>query len=207
MVRQKLNEISYSFCKSPNKHLLIIHTKHDVSQAPALYPVYFSFFHCYFCWSFYIPPAIYLAKKNIRKQGELMEYEKVRSVSMWLKDGEREWERESFCCSNGGIKGQCPHSSAFVFFRRDTVCCTRGSTTPGTLWWCKPESSSGRHGPTHTRPHTHSKHTRKLTVWFMFRASKQRRKADRIVLECQEQAYWLINRPPVCSLFTCNNII
>ncbi|KAF7223132.1 regulator of G-protein signaling 11, partial [Nothobranchius furzeri] len=26
--------------------------------------------------------------------------------------------------------------------------------------------------------------------------SKQRRKADRIVLECQEQAYWLINRPP-----------
>ncbi|KAF7666439.1 hypothetical protein LDENG_00106120 [Lucifuga dentata] len=28
------------------------------------------------------------------------------------------------------------------------------------------------------------------------RASKQRRKADRIVLECQEQAYWLINRPP-----------
>uniref|UniRef100_A0A671UI70 Regulator of G protein signaling 11 n=1 Tax=Sparus aurata TaxID=8175 RepID=A0A671UI70_SPAAU len=32
------------------------------------------------------------------------------------------------------------------------------------------------------------------------RASKQRRKADRIVLECQEQAYWLINRPPVRSL-------
>ena len=29
------------------------------------------------------------------------------------------------------------------------------------------------------------------------RASKQRRKADRMVLECQEQAYWLINRPPV----------
>ncbi|XP_064858221.1 regulator of G-protein signaling 11-like, partial [Oncorhynchus nerka] len=27
------------------------------------------------------------------------------------------------------------------------------------------------------------------------RASKQRRKADRIVLECQEQAYWLTNKP------------
>uniref|UniRef100_A0A674DX89 Regulator of G protein signaling 11 n=1 Tax=Salmo trutta TaxID=8032 RepID=A0A674DX89_SALTR len=27
------------------------------------------------------------------------------------------------------------------------------------------------------------------------RASKQRKKADRIVLECQEQAYWLINKP------------
>ncbi|KAB5523191.1 hypothetical protein PHYPO_G00149700 [Pangasianodon hypophthalmus] len=28
------------------------------------------------------------------------------------------------------------------------------------------------------------------------RASKHRRKSDRIVLECQEQAYWLVNRPP-----------
>uniref|UniRef100_V9KQ31 Regulator of G-protein signaling 11 n=1 Tax=Callorhinchus milii TaxID=7868 RepID=V9KQ31_CALMI len=28
------------------------------------------------------------------------------------------------------------------------------------------------------------------------RAAKQRRKADRIVLDCQEQAYWLVNRPP-----------
>uniref|UniRef100_A0A8C4GMN0 Regulator of G-protein signaling 11 n=1 Tax=Dicentrarchus labrax TaxID=13489 RepID=A0A8C4GMN0_DICLA len=48
------------------------------------------------------------------------------------------------------------------------------------------------------------------------RASKQRRKADRIVLECQEQAYWLINRPPVprfvaiyihtCALCLCTQI-
>ncbi|XP_030068647.1 regulator of G-protein signaling 11 [Microcaecilia unicolor] len=30
-------------------------------------------------------------------------------------------------------------------------------------------------------------------VW---RAAKQRRKGDRIVIECQEQAYWLVNRPP-----------
>ncbi|XP_042622231.1 regulator of G-protein signaling 11-like [Cyprinus carpio] len=28
------------------------------------------------------------------------------------------------------------------------------------------------------------------------RASKQRQKADRIVLECQEHASWLVNRPP-----------
>ncbi|XP_058013333.1 regulator of G-protein signaling 11 [Ahaetulla prasina] len=27
------------------------------------------------------------------------------------------------------------------------------------------------------------------------RAAKQRRRADRIVIECQEQAYWLVNRP------------
>uniref|UniRef100_A0A8C1C952 Regulator of G protein signaling 11 n=1 Tax=Cyprinus carpio carpio TaxID=630221 RepID=A0A8C1C952_CYPCA len=31
------------------------------------------------------------------------------------------------------------------------------------------------------------------------RASKQRRKADRIVLECQEHASWLVNRPPVSA--------
>lgn len=30
------------------------------------------------CFLSYVPSAIYLAKKNIRKQGELMEYEKVR---------------------------------------------------------------------------------------------------------------------------------
>uniref|UniRef100_A0A8D0BBK6 Regulator of G protein signaling 11 n=1 Tax=Salvator merianae TaxID=96440 RepID=A0A8D0BBK6_SALMN len=29
------------------------------------------------------------------------------------------------------------------------------------------------------------------------RAAKQRRKGDRIVIECQEQAFWLVNRPPV----------
>ncbi|XP_053132892.1 regulator of G-protein signaling 11 isoform X3 [Hemicordylus capensis] len=28
------------------------------------------------------------------------------------------------------------------------------------------------------------------------RAAKQRRRGDRIVTECQEQAYWLVNRPP-----------
>lgn len=51
--------------------------------------------------------------------------------------------------------------------------------------------------------HTHARaitSVQRLTLWFMFRASKQRRKADRIVLECQEQAYWLINRPPVRSI-------
>lgn len=89
----------------------------------------------------------------------------------------------------------------FSFFRKGTVCCTRGSTTPGTLLWCKPESNSGalcrKHARTHTRAFT-SVHEQ--TLRFMFRASKQRRKADRIVLECQEQAYWLINRPPVRSI-------
>ncbi len=36
-----------------------------------------------------------------------------------------------------------------------------------------------------------------MFIFLCLRASKQRRKADRIVLECQEQAYWLVNKPPV----------
>jgi len=28
------------------------------------------------------------------------------------------------------------------------------------------------------------------------RAAKQRRKGDRLVIACQEQTYWLVNRPP-----------
>uniref|UniRef100_UPI003AB03C1C regulator of G-protein signaling 11 isoform X3 n=1 Tax=Centroberyx gerrardi TaxID=166262 RepID=UPI003AB03C1C len=73
--------------------------------------------------------AIYLAKKNIRKQGELMEYEK-ESYSQLHKRINHTWD--------------------FVVMQARE----------------------------------------------QLRASKQRRKADRIVLECQEQAYWLINRPP-----------
>ncbi|XP_014886404.1 regulator of G-protein signaling 11 isoform X1 [Poecilia latipinna] len=73
--------------------------------------------------------AIYLAKKNIRKQGELMEYEKER-YSLLHKRINHTWD--------------------FVVMQARE----------------------------------------------QLRASKQRRKADRIVLECQEQAYWLINRPP-----------
>ncbi|XP_056277384.1 regulator of G-protein signaling 11 [Pseudoliparis swirei] len=73
--------------------------------------------------------AIYLAKKNIRKQGELMQYEKER-YSVLHKRINHTWD--------------------FVVMQARE----------------------------------------------QLRASKQRRKADRIVLECQEQAYWLINRPP-----------
>lgn len=29
------------------------------------------------------------------------------------------------------------------------------------------------------------------------RAAKQRRKGDRLVISCQEQTYWLVNKPPV----------
>uniref|UniRef100_A0A3Q3FBI4 Regulator of G protein signaling 11 n=1 Tax=Labrus bergylta TaxID=56723 RepID=A0A3Q3FBI4_9LABR len=83
--------------------------------------------------------AIYLAKKNIRKQGELMEYEKER-YSVLHKRINHTWD--------------------FVVMQARE----------------------------------------------QLRASKQRRKADRIVLECQEQAYWLINRAPVCSLQLCSSL-
>uniref|UniRef100_A0A8C1LSA8 Regulator of G protein signaling 11 n=1 Tax=Cyprinus carpio TaxID=7962 RepID=A0A8C1LSA8_CYPCA len=73
--------------------------------------------------------AIYLAKKNIRKQGELIEYEKE--------------------CYNA-LHKRINHTWDFVVMQARE----------------------------------------------QLRASKQRRKGDRIVLECQEQAYWLVNRPP-----------
>jgi len=34
------------------------------------------------------------------------------------------------------------------------------------------------------------------------RAGKDRKKPDRVVFDCQERAYWIVNRPPV-SLFDC----
>ncbi|XP_030634904.1 regulator of G-protein signaling 11 [Chanos chanos] len=82
------------------------------------------------CWpATELDYAIYLAKKNIRKQGELIEYEK-----------------ESY----NALHKRINHTWDFVVMQARE----------------------------------------------QLRASKQRRKADRIVLECQEQAYWLVNRPP-----------
>ncbi|XP_056588114.1 regulator of G-protein signaling 11 [Triplophysa dalaica] len=82
--------------------------------------------------------AIYLAKKNIRKQGELIEYEKE--------------------CYNA-LHKRINHTWDFVVMQARE----------------------------------------------QLRASKQRRKADRIVLECQEQACWLVNRPPPGALDILDN--
>ncbi|XP_063067011.1 regulator of G-protein signaling 11 [Engraulis encrasicolus] len=73
--------------------------------------------------------AIYLAKKNVRKQGQLIEYEK-ENYNLLHKRINHTWD--------------------FVVMQARE----------------------------------------------QLRASKHRRKADRIVLECQEQAFWLVNRPP-----------
>uniref|UniRef100_A0AAY5KCC0 Regulator of G protein signaling 9b n=1 Tax=Esox lucius TaxID=8010 RepID=A0AAY5KCC0_ESOLU len=37
-----------------------------------------------------------------------------------------------------------------------------------------------------------------------YKASKERKKPDRVVLDCQERAYWIVHRPPVSTLETCN---
>ncbi|XP_061456151.1 regulator of G-protein signaling 11 isoform X2 [Rhineura floridana] len=73
--------------------------------------------------------AIYLAKKNIRKQGELTEHEKEDYMQLHKKIN---------------------HTWDFVV----------------------------------------------MQALEQLRAAKQRRKGDQIVIECQEQAYWLVNRPP-----------
>ncbi|XP_078520399.1 regulator of G-protein signaling 11 isoform X1 [Lissotriton helveticus] len=77
--------------------------------------------------------AIYLAKKNIRKQGDLIDYEK-----------------ETY----NQLHKRINHTWDFVVMQaREQI-----------------------------------------------RAAKQRRKGDRIVIDCQEQAYWLVNRPSPGSL-------
>uniref|UniRef100_A0A6I8QAS5 Regulator of G-protein signaling 9 n=1 Tax=Xenopus tropicalis TaxID=8364 RepID=A0A6I8QAS5_XENTR len=76
--------------------------------------------------------AIYLAKKNIRKQGELVEYEKD---------------------NYNQLHKRINHTWDFVVMQARE----------------------------------------------QLRAAKQRRKGDRIVIECQEQAYWLVSKPsPGC---------
>ncbi|XP_013856008.1 regulator of G-protein signaling 9 [Austrofundulus limnaeus] len=34
-----------------------------------------------------------------------------------------------------------------------------------------------------------------------YKASRDRNKSDRVVLDCQERAYWIVNRPPVSFFF------
>ncbi|XP_068963794.1 regulator of G-protein signaling 11 isoform X1 [Petaurus breviceps papuanus] len=77
--------------------------------------------------------AIYLAKKNIRKQGDLIEHEKDYYNQLHKKIN---------------------HTWDFVVMQARE----------------------------------------------QLRAAKQRRKGDRIVIECQEQTYWLVNRPPPGAL-------
>ncbi|XP_025130614.1 regulator of G-protein signaling 11 isoform X3 [Bubalus bubalis] len=82
-------------------------------------------------WTMPVPalPAIYLAKKNIRKQGTLVDHEKEHYHQLHRKIN---------------------HSWDLVMMQARE----------------------------------------------QLRAAKQRRKGDRLVIACQEQTYWLVNRPP-----------
>ncbi|XP_077172388.1 regulator of G-protein signaling 11 isoform X3 [Paroedura picta] len=101
--------------------------------------------------------AIYLAKKNIRKQGDLIEHEKV---------------------SNGGATPalRCP---------------------PLAQPLCPLLQED------YSQLHKRINHAWDFVVMQareQLRAAKQRRRGDRIVIECQEQSYWLVNRPQPGSL-------
>lgn len=120
------------------------------------------------------------------------------------------------CCGPQG-RGRAGHGCDAVATRpllprTTTTSCTRGSTTRGTSWSCRRGSSSGEcraltapgwgqgwgwaeAGATAARGKRWGRGTG--TAFAMDRAAKQRRKGDRIVIDCQEQAYWLVNRPPV----------
>lgn len=89
--------------------------------------------------------AIYLAKKNIRKQGDLIEHEKVSgallsSVMSWRSLGSpRSGEHRLSLCWSGSrarsqARGQAPHRAYLSLPRTTTTSCTSGSTTRGTSW-------------------------------------------------------------------------
>lgn len=81
--------------------------------------------------------------------------------------------------------------------RTTTTSCTRGSTTRGTSWSCRRGSSCGEREDMMGMAMTGQSPRANPHCSCTDRAAKQRRKGDRIVIDCQEQAYWLVNRPPV----------
>lgn len=120
------------------------------------------------------------------------------------------------CCGSQG-QGRAGHGCDAVATwpllpRTTTTSCTRGSTTHGTSWSCRRGSSSGEcraltapgwgqgwgwaeAGAAAAQEKRRGRGTG--AAFATDRAAKQRRKGDRIVIDCQEQAYWLVNRPPV----------
>lgn len=89
--------------------------------------------------------AIYLAKKNIRKQGDLIEHEKVSGalltpVMSWGSLGSpRSREHRLSLCWSGSrarsqARGQVLHRAYLSLPRTTTTSCTSGSTTRGTSW-------------------------------------------------------------------------
>jgi len=155
-------------------------------------------------------PAIYLTKKNIRKQGALVGHEKVGPPRPLAESSQRNPSPAL------GLLALGPHSlpwstqprpqeSADTQTRHPYVSQRGGGWSAPPSWTQEGLPSGDLDIPQEHYDQLHRKinHTWDLVVMQareQLRAAKQRRKGDRLVIACQEQTYWLVNRPPVSPL-------
>ncbi|XP_072798376.1 regulator of G-protein signaling 11 isoform X2 [Vicugna pacos] len=145
--------------------------------------------------------AIYLAKKNIRKQGALVDHEKVGyhhpSPATPAESSQRNPSPTSGAHSPG---------SRLIQMHKHTH--PIEGVSEGRWGVHPPELGVGKSFPletlNHPQAHYDQLHRKINHTWDLvvmqareqLRAAKQRRKGDRLVIACQEQTYWLVNRPP-----------
>ncbi|XP_064334310.1 regulator of G-protein signaling 11 isoform X7 [Camelus dromedarius] len=145
--------------------------------------------------------AIYLAKKNIRKQGALVDHEKVGyhhpSPATPAESSQRNPSPTSGAHSPG---------SKLIQMHKHTH--PIEGVSEGRWGVHPPELGVGKSFPletfNHPQAHYDQLHRKINHTWDLvvmqareqLRAAKQRRKGDRLVIACQEQTYWLVNRPP-----------
>ncbi|XP_032281698.1 regulator of G-protein signaling 11 isoform X4 [Phoca vitulina] len=150
--------------------------------------------------------AIYLTKKNIRKQGALVGHEKVGPPRPLAESSQRNPSPAL------GLLALGPHSlpwstqprpqeSADTQTRHPYVSQRGGGWSAPPSWTQEGLPSGDLDIPQEHYDQLHRKinHTWDLVVMQareQLRAAKQRRKGDRLVIACQEQTYWLVNRPP-----------
>ncbi|MGH0146074.1 UNVERIFIED_CONTAM: hypothetical protein FKN15_018400 [Acipenser sinensis] len=161
-------------------------------------------------WQLVPIPAIYLAKKNIRKKGVLEDYEKENYNILNIRLNHK-WDfvimqaKEQY---RAGKERKKADRVVFEFQERaywlvhrppvDRVLPDDGSFPLGYTaealprlmkhQWCRLSAPSSRDNWM----------TAVFTLPFVVsEAGKERKKADRVVFEFQERAYWLVHRPPV----------
>uniref|UniRef100_A0ABI7WIX3 DEP domain-containing protein n=1 Tax=Felis catus TaxID=9685 RepID=A0ABI7WIX3_FELCA len=150
--------------------------------------------------------AIYLAKKNIRKQGALVGHEKVgRSPRLRPARG-----TQALLLTPGPqFALEHTHSPGPRMVQTQTRDPYMSQWGCG---WSLTQSWTGEGLPrvdlNTLQEHYGQLHRKINHAWDLvvtqareqLRAAKQRRKGDRLVMACQEQTYWLVNRPPVIPL-------
>ncbi|XP_044903873.1 regulator of G-protein signaling 11 isoform X1 [Felis catus] len=146
--------------------------------------------------------AIYLAKKNIRKQGALVGHEKVgRSPRLRPARG-----TQALLLTPGPqFALEHTHSPGPRMVQTQTRDPYMSQWGCG---WSLTQSWTGEGLPrvdlNTLQEHYGQLHRKINHAWDLvvtqareqLRAAKQRRKGDRLVMACQEQTYWLVNRPP-----------